>query len=376
MSELLTFLTRERQLDFFKAWAGRRMDSEYFALDITSVSSYSELNEYVRIGYNRDKEKLPQINICMALGEKSRLPVYFELLPGSVRDVSTLSNTVKALKFLKAGRIHLVMDKGFFSDANVDAMYGAHMKFAVGVPFTTDLACESAESVRDGIVGFANYRRVGEQDLYVSGGLRSWKGRRCYVHVYFNAKKAADDHAAFLRKVHQWKLELETAPAPENAKHYAKFFHVAETPKRGRRITPRDDAINAHARTTCGFFVLLTNDIKDPIDALRLYRDKDCVEKGFDDLKDALDMKRLRVHSPEAAEGRLFIQFVALVLIAAVRNVMEKSGLDTKMTMPEMLNEMKSLRKVMLPGKRKPMFTVVTKKQRAILEAFEIKTYV
>jgi hypothetical protein len=46
------------------------------------------------------------------------------------------------------------------------------------------------------------------------------------------------------------------------------------------------------------------------------------------------------------------------------------------MTMPEMLNEMKSLRKVMLPGKRKPMFTVVTKKQGAILEAFEIKTYV
>ena len=50
MSELLTFLTRERQMGFFKVWAEQRMDSEYFAIDITSVSSYSELNEYVRIG--------------------------------------------------------------------------------------------------------------------------------------------------------------------------------------------------------------------------------------------------------------------------------------------------------------------------------------
>ena len=120
----------------------------------------------------------------------------------------------------------------------------------------------------------------------------------------------------------------------------------------------------------------MSNDIKDPVDALRLYRDKDCVEKGFDDLKNALDMKRLRVHSSEASEGRLFVQFVALALITGIRNVMEKSGLDKKMTMPEMLNEMKSLRKVMLPNKRKPMFTKISKKQKDILAAFDVKIYV
>jgi transposase len=232
------------------------------------------------------------------------------------------------------------------------------------------------ECVRGDIESFGNYRRVGEQDLYVSSRLESWKGRRCYVHVYYNAKKAVDERAAFMRKVEQWRRELEDKPVKENAKHYEKYFDVSETPKRGRRIKPREDAIREHAKSACGYFVLMTNDIKDPVDALRLYRDKDCVEKGFDDLKNALDMKRLRVHSSLTMEGRLFVQFLALALSAGIRNVMEKSGLDKRMTMPEMLNEMKSLRSVILPGKQKPVYTMPSKKQREILDAFGIKTYV
>ena len=43
--------------------------------------------------------------------------------------------------------------------------------------------------------------------------------------------------------------------------------------------------------------MLATNDIKDPVEALEIYRMKDTVEKHFDDLKNDLDMKRLRIHS-------------------------------------------------------------------------------
>ncbi|MDR1043861.1 MAG: hypothetical protein LBP33_01925, partial [Candidatus Adiutrix sp.] len=67
---------------------------------------------------------------------------------------------------------------------------------------------------------------------------------------------------------------------------------------------------------------------------------------------------------------------VALVLAAGIRKVMEASGLDGKMTLPEMMNEMKSLRSVKLPNKRKPINTKASKRQREILNAFRIKTYV
>ena len=53
-----------------------------------------------------------------------------------------------------------------------------------------------------------------------------------------------------------------------------------------------------------------------PLEALRVYRDKDVVEKCFDDLKNLLDMRRLRMHSIETVDGRLFVQFIALILMS------------------------------------------------------------
>lgn len=46
---------------FYKKWAALRTEREYMALDITSVSSWSELIQYVEYGYHCDHEKLPRI---------------------------------------------------------------------------------------------------------------------------------------------------------------------------------------------------------------------------------------------------------------------------------------------------------------------------
>ena len=53
VSDLLSTISEKRQLDFFKKWAKKRLEEEYLAYDITSVSSYSELNGMVRYGYNQ-----------------------------------------------------------------------------------------------------------------------------------------------------------------------------------------------------------------------------------------------------------------------------------------------------------------------------------
>jgi hypothetical protein len=62
-------IDRREQEKFFSEWGKYRGEKEYLALDITPVSSYSELIDEVEWGYNRDGEKLPQVNLCMLLGE-------------------------------------------------------------------------------------------------------------------------------------------------------------------------------------------------------------------------------------------------------------------------------------------------------------------
>ena len=60
ISELLLRITPSLTEEFFKAWIDWNRSQEYYCMDITSVSSYSELNSFVSYGYNRDGEDLPQ----------------------------------------------------------------------------------------------------------------------------------------------------------------------------------------------------------------------------------------------------------------------------------------------------------------------------
>ena len=70
---------------FFNDWMKRRKNTEYLAYDVTSISSYGKNMENLEWGYNRDKEKLPQINMGMYFGEESGLPLYYRVYPGSNR---------------------------------------------------------------------------------------------------------------------------------------------------------------------------------------------------------------------------------------------------------------------------------------------------
>jgi transposase len=308
------------------------------------------------------------------MGEDSGIPLYFETLNGSIKDVSTLENMLKMMKWLNARRLRMVMDRGFYSERNVDDLYKKHVRFIVGVPFTTKWAHELVDSVRNSIEHYSNFHRLGEQTFFADTNATSWKEHRCYRHIYYNSQKAAADYAEFLESIEQWRSELENHKEVEaHQTYYKRYFIVRDTPKRGRRILVRDEAVQSFKQNTAGYCILLSNDIKDPVQALKIYRDKDRVEKGFDNLKNALDMNRLRIQSAAAMQGRLFVQFVAQILVSAIHNSMAASKLDESYSLPELINELKSIHSVRLDNRRKPFTTKLSKSQVEILSAFGLQ---
>lgn len=83
-------------------------------------------------------------------------------------------------------------------------------------------------------------------------------------------------------------------------------------------------------------------------------------------------MKRLRMHSSATVDGRLFVQFIALIYMSALREEMRKSGLIERYTVRELLQEMETLTKVKYSGKYGHILTELTKPQREILQGMNI----
>ena len=123
ISEILSEISFAERESFYREWCKIRSESEYLALDVTSVSSYSELIDDVEWGHNRDNENLAQVNLCMLMGETSRLPIYQTVYSGSLKDVSTLNSTLAKFDAVTSGKSVLtVMDKGFCSKKNIDSL--------------------------------------------------------------------------------------------------------------------------------------------------------------------------------------------------------------------------------------------------------------
>lgn len=375
ISKLLTSQTEDARQTFFKQWSRIMMEQECLCYDITSVSSYSEQNEYVKYGYNRDKEKLPQINMAMLFGQESRLPVYYKRLPGNITDVSTLSNFLKTMDFLGNEKLHLVLDKGFYSNANVDELFAAHHKFTMGVSLHLKWVQEIVDEFHPDILDLENYRKIGDDVLYVKTKLYKWgtQGKRSYVHLYHNSRAAAEDRDHFHEKLLGYKAELESDNRiKEHETYYQRYFMIKNTPVRGRQVRFNPEAVQAYRNRYAGFFTLFTNDIKDPIAALETYRNKDVVENCFDDLKNQLDMKRLRVHHSSTMDGRLFLQFIALIYISALRKKINSNKSLEHYTVRELIGEMETLSKITYSSRYGSIFTESTKMQKEIARIFGI----
>lgn len=101
------------------------------------------------------------------------------------------------------------------------------------------------------------------------------------------------------------------------------------------------------------------------------YRNKDLIEKAFGNLKNRLDMRRTAVASSENMEGKLFVQFVALIYLSAIHKVMKERQLYRNYSMPTLLDELNLIERFDYPG-RKRQCGEVTGKQADIYAAFGV----
>ena len=96
------------------------------------------------------------------------------------------------------------------------------------------------------------------------------------------------------------------------------------------------------------------------------------MEKCFDDLKNQLDMKRLRVHGRFSTDGRLLVQFIAVTLMSALRNKMHELKLDENFTMGQLLVDLDTLSQITFSDRYGKLLTETTKVQRAIMEGLGV----
>ena len=374
-SELFASITEEERYQFFSLQAKRRLEKEFWAYDITSISSYSECLKQIKYGHNRENDLLPQLNLALLFGQESNLPFYYRKLAGNIADVKAVKNMLADLDFLDLDKVYLVMDRGFYSAENINDLYKEHHKFLIGARTSLKYVQKHIDAVRESIRDWSNYNE--RHEVFATmvpvkweyAQKRPYKGdtlkseRRMYLHLYYNSERAAMHERRFTTLLLKLQKELQDGERkPEHARLYEKYFEVHETPARGVKVTAKQKAID-ETRKNYGFFALVSNQVKDPIEALDIYRNKDLVEKAFGNLKERLNMRRLHVSSEQSLDGKLFVQFIALIFLSYIKKAMQGKDLFGKYTIQGLIDTLDVIECFGRPG-RDFMMSEITAKQQ------------
>lgn len=353
ISEMLHDISEQAKLEFFKRQSQRRQEKEYLAYDTTSVSSYSEYIKAVRYGKNKDNDSLPQVNMALVFGEESCMPVYYRILPGNITDVMTIRKLIKDIDFLEINKLKLVLDRGFYSANNVNALFKGHHKFLLAIKINNRFVSGFLEKAKAEMHDFTHYDA--EREVYQWESTGEWpyvqkdrygnialeEGRRIYVHVYYNGQRAEDEKTRFNKSLARAADALRAGNelTETQVSLIERYFIVKDTPKRGLQIHYKDEAIEKQM-SRFGYFALLSNEIKNPTEALDIYRKKDMIEKAFDNLKERLGMKRTTVYSDQTLDGKFFLQFLSLIYISYVHKHMRDNNLYRNYTMQSLFDSL------------------------------------
>lgn len=377
ISELLGRLDQDHINTFLKEWLSCQKPSSNLLFDISSISTYGRSNPYAEYGYNRDREHLPQINLALLSSCRSGLPLWYRELKGSMSDKAVLDNVLDELDKYDVGRFTFVGDRGFFTAENLKNLTAHGVKFLIPIPASVKLGKELITANRDSLVAPANVIK-GEDGgiIYGKTVYRTTEHGRTWFHVYYDPVRRDKIVAGFMQKLRECMDELVADTPMESHKDlYEKYFVVTDTPKRGRRVAYNDDALKEYLDSDSCYWVLMGTDKKTASDALAEYRDRGSVELGFDDLKNLLDLNRLRNHSDATVRGKIFVNFIALIILSALRRTVDAIPEKDRKYWSEsdMLDKVETYSKVHFTGKYKDIFTTPTKTQRMVFDLLGIK---
>jgi transposase len=377
-SKLFSSITYDERMEFFREWVATQVGTSYLAYDVTSFSSYAQGITDTEWGYNRDGEKLPQINLGCYLSESTGLPIFYVTYPGSIVDKSHLQYMMAYNSELGINNIGFVMDRGFCTTSNIKYMAKSKLDFIIGAEIRHKSTKKTLDKVRDYIISMKNRT---DQGIYALSVSDIFYGTTLTMHVYNDPSLAERQRRDLFRMVESWeeKLEQLSQLTEHEAKRYSAYFTIDRADDGTFTFKRNYDKIDL-ATLNSGFFCLLTNTKKDSTEMLSIYRKKDMIEKSFDDLKNHIDMKRMHTHNATTTDGKMFLAFIALIVISELQTKLVKMMRKKSWTKDTVIKELEKIKVITASGNRRLM-SPVTKTQRLILETFglnedDLKGYV
>ena len=386
VSDFINSISIDQSVEFLNKWNENRNFKEkiYISYDSTNKSCQAGDVGLAELGHSKDGSDKPQINYAIAYDVHNREPLFYEDYPGSIVDVSQLQFTLEKTKSYGYKNVGFIIDRGYFSKANIKYMDKCGYDFVIMMKGMKTLVQELILSNKNTFEDKREYsiRKYKTSGITVKSILYPSDRKERYFHVFYSTKKHAGEREVLETKIDRYAKQLEKYKGKvvkKSLETYEKYFDLIFHDKDEVFVGARErtDIIDREINL-CGYFVIITSEEMSAVDALSLYKQRDASEKLFRGDKSYLGNKSFRVHSDESVDAKIFMEFVALIVRNKIyTSLKDKMLKDDKkpnyMTVPAALKELEKIEMVKRLDGIYRLDHAVSSNQKEILKALGIK---
>jgi len=314
--------------------------TEFALVDLTHVLSRSKGVVSSVPGFNSKKDFSSQVHMAFLFSLDQHMPSFFRMVPGSIRDVSSLVLTVKEAGVKNAV---LIGDKGFFSEDNV---LDLHREKEKELHYIFPLKRDSS------LIDYDRIRQEGRESF--DGYVRFEK--RVVWHYSYKLKKGALKDKRIV-------VFLDERLKTEEEKDY--ITRMEESEKSNNTI--RSFYELQHRMGT----IAVITDLND--DAGKIYttlKSRPEIETMFDVFKNIIDADRTYMRDDHQMEGWMFINFLSLVYYYRLYKLLLDNDLLKKYSPKDVLIHLSRVKK--LKVQKEWITSEIPKKTRLINEKLKI----
>lgn len=306
---------------------------ESIVVDLTHVFSLSENIISSTLGRNSEGNYTPQINLFLLFSLDRMQPMFYRVLPGSVRDVSSL---LLSIEESGVKDITVIGDKGFYSENNIQELDIPHIKYIFPLKRNSLLI---------------DYSRINE------AGKKGFEGHFLFekrVIWYYERKVNEKRIVTFLDnrlKVEEEKDFLIRADGDKE-----KLGEFYENEKKFGTIT----IITGTGSSAQEIFELLKSRVE--------------IEVVFDTFKNTLHADRSYMGDDFALEGWMFVNFIALLLYYKVYALLMSKNLLNNCSPKDVILHLSRVYKLKIGDNW--VLSEVPKKSRLLIEKLGIENVI
>ncbi len=304
------------------------------ATDIVLQSNHISLSEE---GYNSRMDFYPQFVLLYLYDAISLRPLYYRMLPGNIREISAMKNTIKI-----SGLEHCtyIADKGFFSEANVSELERMGMQYMIPLKRNNQQinykALENIEQT-DNYFEFSK-RFIFHADTKETGNRR--------IDLFLDGKLKEQEKADYLSRIQS---------LPENfSKH--RFNELVKT---------------------MGTLAIIHDTQNTPKELYHEYKSRGDIEQFFDHLKNTLDASSSSMQREESLNGWMFINHLSMLVIYRLFEILKTTPLNKqdkllhKYSLMDTVDHLKSVKKIKF-APDESVIAEINKPTKKLLEKMKI----